>query len=362
MAKRNRLIVSIIAAIVIIGAGVGCYSYASDHSTTKPTTVEAKATTSTADNNSSSKVDSATKTDVSASDEAQIKKMEKGYFLSKTLGYINPIYKGYNPNEIVPGQNIIKSAESYAVPANEVAQMVAGNYKGTQKEVFLTIDDGPSANNTPKILQILKNEGVHATFFVIGDYLKSYPYLQKVVREELMDGNAIGDHTFDHEYSKIYPHNKVDVDAYMKEEEETKTLLTALLGPNFDTRILRMPGGYMSRVYYHDPNLEAFNKALDERHLTAIDWTAETGDAESSGQLSINKLLDTLKSQIDGKNQVVVLVHDSGDKVDTVKSLPALIEYFKQNGYQFKVIENAPASSFNNLPLKTNTNSNQGQA
>ncbi|MGL4740770.1 MAG: polysaccharide deacetylase family protein [Sarcina sp.] len=349
---RNRIIAIIIAAIVVGGGYYGIKKIINNSSQAKVVT---KPKTNTSSNNTNKQSDT-----TSTITPAQMHQLETGHWASnKSLGYINPIYKGYNPNLIVPGENLIKSAQSYAVPANQVAQIINGKDIGNEKEVFLTFDDGPSPNNTPQILQILKENNVHATFFVVGTFLKSYPELQKVVREEIMDGNAIGDHTFDHNYSELYPGNSVNVTEYMKQHNETVDLLQDLLGPNFDTRILRMPGGYMSRKYYDDKNIEAFNKTLDKLHLTALDWNAETGDAETAGQLDINKLLATMKTQIGDKKQVVVLMHDAGAKVDTVKALPAVINYFKQNGYQFKVIENAPVNTFNNLPLVTDGDSNQ---
>ena len=359
--KKLIITVAVIGVVSIFG-GLIYYGLSEDNTKSKSANITTQ-TLGTSQKKTITK--SETQNDIAQKKEedentALIQKMEKGHWATnKALGYINPIYLGYNPGLILSGENIIKSAQSYAVPANQVVKMINGTYKGTQKEVFLTFDDGPSPNNTPKILKILKDNGVHATFFVVGKFLKSYPELQKVVREELMDGNAIGDHTFNHEYSEIYPGNEVNVSEYMKQDNETATLLKDLLGPDFDTRILRMPGGYMSRRYYNDPHLTALNEAFDKEHITALDWNGETGDAESSGQLDVNKLVSEMKEQIKGKNQVVILMHDAGAKVDTVKALPAVINYFKDNGYEFKVIENAPISSFDNIPVVTHTNSNQ---
>ncbi|WP_055071287.1 polysaccharide deacetylase family protein [Clostridium massiliamazoniense] len=277
------------------------------------------------------------------------------------LGTITPPYAGYNPDEIVKGENIIESAQAYAVPANEVAQMIAGNSKDTNKEVFLTFDDGPSVNNTPKILNILKENGVHGTFFTIGNNLKNNPKLQQVLREEIADGNAIGNHTYNHELKQLYPGNKVNPTEFINQVDETNALFDAILGPNFNTRVLRLPGGYMSRTYYKDPNLESFNEALDKAHITAIDWDAETGDAETTSQMSVSKMVANVTRAASKENHVIILMHDAPAKSDTVKALPDIIKYFKDHGYAFKVIENAPASSFENLPVKTTTDSNQGQ-
>ena len=75
-------------------------------------------------------------------------------------------------NSIMAGGNIIDAAQKYAVPANEVQVMLDGKLKDKNKQIFLIFDDGPS-HNTPQILKILKEEGVHATFFVLGSSLKN---------------------------------------------------------------------------------------------------------------------------------------------------------------------------------------------
>lgn len=349
--KKKAIITIIIAAVIVIGGGFAYKAHATDSKEHKAATEQA--------------------TQAKAKQEQTSEAMKKfeenqGHTASNSyLGYINPYESWFKPQEIVPGQNIIKSAESYAVPANEVAQMIAGDYKGTQKQVFLTFDDGPSTDNTPKILNILKENGVHASFFVIGDHLKSYPAMQQIVRQEIMDGNAVGDHTFTHVYNELYPNNKIDVPYFMNQVSETQQLLSDLLGPNFATHIVRLPGGYMSRAFYHDPNLVNFNAALDKDHDTALDWTAETGDSGTTAVLNVNQLINIMDKDIQSQsnpNQVILLMHDAGAKKDTVTALPSVIKYFKDHGYAFKVIENAPASSFKGIPTVTDTYSNQGES
>ena len=117
----------------------------------------------------------------------------------------------------------------------------------------------------------------------------------------------------------------------------------------------------MSRSYYKDPNLVAFNKALDKEDITSLDWDAETGDATTNGQMSIQALVNNVMDHIKNFNQPVILMHDSSTKKDTVEALPYLIKDLKDAGYKFMVIENAPTSSFNNLSYTTTTGSNQGQ-
>ena len=244
--------------------------------------------------------------------------------------------KGSN-NEIIPNGNIIYSAKSYAVPANEVAQMINGTYKGGGKQIFLTFDDGPSAVNTPKVLNILKKYGVHATFFVLGSNLQTKTE-QNLLKEEIMDGNAIGDHSYSHDYSKLYPGNKVNVTAFMNELNKTNSIMRSILGPNFNARVIRMPGGYMSRAYYHDKNLPALNSEFRKEGITSIDWNAETGDATGKAYTP-SQLVNNAIKETKGYHHIVLLMHDI--KGNTVQALPELIQYYKSQGYSFDVISNS---------------------
>ncbi|MGL4742419.1 MAG: polysaccharide deacetylase family protein [Sarcina sp.] len=237
---------------------------------------------------------------------------------------------------IVPNGNIITSAKSYAVPANEVNQMVNGKYPGKQKEIFLTFDDGPSAVNTPKVLNTLKQYGVHATFFVLGSEIQSQTD-KNIIKDEIMDGNAIADHSYSHSYTKLYPGNSVNVSAFMNEFNATNDILRNVLGKNFNARVVRMPGGYMSRVYYHDKNLPALNSAFSKAGITSVDWNAETGDATGKAYTP-SQLVQNAINETKGYNHVILLMHDI--KSNTAAALPQLIQYYKSQGYAFKVISN----------------------
>lgn len=248
------------------------------------------------------------------------------------------------PTDIMPGQNIIYAANSYAVPANDVYRMInTGDKVNDEKEVFLTFDDGPS-ENTSNILKILKEENVHATFFVLGSQLKNNPKNQQLLKDEIDSGNALANHTMSHDYRILYPGNSVNVTRFMNEINENNEQMKEILGQNFNTRVLRMPGGYMSRKYYNDPNLKKLNAAMNKEGILSIDWDAETGDAESN-TYSVEYLISRARRSLNQKH-VVLLMHDAAAKKSTVKALPSIIKMYKENGYKFKVIKNAPMSYF----------------
>lgn len=249
------------------------------------------------------------------------------------------------PTDIMPNQNIIYAADSYAVSADQVELMLEGKSKNTEKEIFLTFDDGPS-ENTRKILKILQDEGVHATFFDIGSALKDNKENQQLLREEIEQGNAIANHSFSHDYKKLYPGNSVDVQAFMNELNDTDKIMKSVLGENFNARVVRMPGGYMSRRYYRDPNLKALDEAFAKNNIVSLDWDAETGDA-TGRHYTVEQYVQNASKNLKNLTHVVLLMHDAAAKKETVTALPAIIKFFKEQGYAFKVIKNSPVSNTN---------------
>lgn len=259
------------------------------------------------------------------------------------------------PTDIMPNGNIIYAADSYAVSADEVEKMLQGKSTNTDKEIFLTFDDGPS-ENTREILKILKEEDVHATFFDIGSALKDNKENQELLKQEIDQGNAVAGHSFSHNYKILYPGNSVDVNKFMSELNETNEIMKSVLGKNFNARVIRMPGGYMSRRYYRDPNLKALDEAFAKDNIVSIDWDAETGDA-TGRHYTVEQYVQNSAKNINNLNHVILLMHDAAAKKETVQALPAIIKFYKEHGYAFKVIKNTPVGE-NNYSDATNSSQN----
>ena len=243
------------------------------------------------------------------------------------------------PTDIMPNGNIIYAADSYAVSADEVEKMLEGKASNNDKEIFLTFDDGPS-ENTREILKILKEEDVHATFFDIGSALKDNKENQELLKQEIDQGNAVAGHSFSHNYKTLYPGNSVDVNKFMNELNETNEIMKSVLGKNFNARVIRMPGGYMSRRYYRDPNLKALDEAFAKDNIVSIDWDAETGYA-TGRHYTVEQYVQNSAKNINTLNHVILLMHDAAAKKETVQALPAIIKFYKEHGYAFKVIKNS---------------------
>ncbi len=193
------------------------------------------------------------------------------------------------------------------------------------KIAYLTFDDGPSTKSTPAILDILKREGVKATFFVQGQNVSYYPEIFKRIYDE---GHAIGHHSYSHNYKYLYS----STNNFMNDIYKTEEVMQKVLGPDFKTGLLRLPGGAFGPKKQHYVNVAA------AKGYTNYNWNALNGDAEGHG-LSAGHLLNRLKTTVGGQRRVIILMHDTNAKATTVESLPASIKYLKDRGYEFRTLE-----------------------
>ncbi|WP_298846543.1 polysaccharide deacetylase family protein [Clostridium sp.] len=244
-------------------------------------------------------------------------------------------------NKFSKDLNVNKEGEKYSYDATMVSAIL--NYKAKSdytKIAFLTFDDGPSTTVTPKILDILKKNNVKATFFLVGENIEENERSKELVKREFNEGNAIGNHTYSHNRNNILlPNNEINVPIFMNDVKKNNDVLKNVLGQAFSTRILRVPGGYMSREYYNDPNLPEFDAKLKEKNIISIDWNVEIKDASGKYNKSAAELFSILKQEVGTKSKVIILMHDTYGKIQTAKALPQIIEYLKDQGYEFRTIK-----------------------
>jgi len=107
-----------------------------------------------------------------------------------------------------------------------------------QKIIYLTFDDGPSIL-TDKVLDILKENNVHATFFVIGNQIKGY---EEVLKRSYSEGHAIGLHTYTHKFRSIYRSQS----EFIKEMYDSRDEISKVIG--ISPNIIRFPGGSRNRI------------------------------------------------------------------------------------------------------------------
>ncbi|MBQ9845507.1 MAG: polysaccharide deacetylase [Oscillospiraceae bacterium] len=192
--------------------------------------------------------------------------------------------------------------------------------------VYLTFDDGPSAN-TEKVLDILKANDIKATFFVVNSNIEAHQYLYKRIVDE---GHTLGIHTYSHQYKKIYN----SVDDYLADFNQIFNKVYELTGVK--PTVFRFPGGSIN-VYNHQIYFELISEML-RRGFVYYDWNVSSGDA---GQTFTSAAIH--QAVVNGainKDKSVVLMHDSSTKAATVGALQSIIDSLKET-HEFRPITNS---------------------
>ncbi|WP_432646801.1 polysaccharide deacetylase family protein [Mitsuokella sp.] len=193
------------------------------------------------------------------------------------------------------------------------------------KVVYLTFDDGPDDKNTPAILDILKENGVKATFYVTGAHAELHPDILQRIFDE---GNAIGNHSYDHDYKKLY----VSPQTFLAEMERTDEIIHGIIGVR--PLILRAPGGVIGHF------TDAYAPALKASGYVEHDWNVSSADAAPNHPVA-QDFIDNIDSQTDqpvAAHSAIILMHCSEGHEETVKALPKIIEILKAKGYTFGVV------------------------
>ncbi|MBD5513504.1 MAG: polysaccharide deacetylase [Lachnospiraceae bacterium] len=181
------------------------------------------------------------------------------------------------------------------------------------RKVYLTFDDGPSSN-TNRILDILAEYDVKATFFVVGKEEEEYQALYKRIVDE---GHTLAMHSYSHKYNEIYQ----SLESYSADLSKLQEFLYDTTG--VWCRYCRFPGGSsntVSRVDMHE--LIAY---LDEQDMSYFDWNISSGDAMSSS-LSPEEIIRNCTAKLKNYDEAIILMHDAAEKNSTVRALPELIE------------------------------------
>ena len=202
----------------------------------------------------------------------------------------------------------------------------------SEKAIALTFDDGPWPEITPKVLEILEEHQVKATFFWVGQHLRNFPEVAKPVA---IAGHAIGNHTWHHRYINV------DRTTAANEIENTGVWINKISGSR--TALFRPPGGNLTN------GLVAY---AQERKLAAIMWSIDPGDTKP-GVTADRIAAHVLKKAHSGG---IVLLHDSNNRVATVQALPKIIQGLKDKGYRFltvpELLELADRHAAGNLDVK----------
>lgn len=212
---------------------------------------------------------------------------------SKLLMPACAIWTGFLTNDEEGGKLTTEEYQEQA--AGGIAQGI--DYYFHPKTMYLTFDDGPTEENTSRVLDVLKERNVKATFFVVGENVRRNP---EVAKRIVAEGHTIGIHCDNHNYDAVYQ----SVDSYIRDFEAAYETVKEVTG--VEVKLFRFPGG---SVNAHNKEIsEAIIGEMTERGFIYFDWNASLEDAVAKPtpeQLIANGVETTL-----GRKKVVMLAHD----------------------------------------------------
>lgn len=190
-------------------------------------------------------------------------------------------------------------------------------YKGNpdKKRVALTFDDGPDNFYTPRILDILHEKGVPGTFFMVGKEVKNFP---DMVKRIVSEGNAIGNHSWDH--AKLWTLNSEEV---TQEIVSTENEIEQITGRRSD--LFRPPYGRLTPeevVQIHNLGYRI------------IDWSVDTLDWKGTPAPTI---LQFVNKEVSPGGIILehCLAGHPGELNGTLQALPQIIDQLRAQGYEF---------------------------
>lgn len=185
-----------------------------------------------------------------------------------------------------------------------------------EKVVYLTFDDGPG-KFTSQIVKILNDNGIHATFFMVGGNLSGN---EKAVKKAHEAGNYIGMHSMSHDKKKLYDHGSTP---FIKEFQKEQGMMEDIIGT--PPWLIRAPYGSAPMID------KKFRDDIVDAGFKMWDWTVDSMDWSYSKHPE--KILQQVKKQVH-RDREVILMHE---RSQTVKILPDVISYLKSKGYTFAV-------------------------
>ena len=193
------------------------------------------------------------------------------------------------------------------------------------KVAYLTFDDGPDDVVTPIILDILKNYGIRATFYVCGNMVEAYPQVLKRIYSE---GHAIGNHSYNHVYKELYP----STDKFLIQISNTDDIIKEYIGVR--PLIIRTPGG---RAGMWTPEYEPLVTACG---YVEHDWNVSTEDATAKkpSPQEMIQLVDEQTNKPLPNDAAIILMHSKSGKENTAAALPGIIKVLVDKGYSFGVV------------------------
>lgn len=232
----------------------------------------------------------------------------------------------------------VRGATAGGIPATSDTEGEAPAQGGSY--IYLTFDDGPSNNVTPRLLDILKENDVKATFFILNYSQEKVPLLKRMINE----GHTIAVHGYSHKYSEIYKSEGAFMNNVYKLQEKIYD------DTGYVTNIIRFPGGSSNTISktYCPGVMTKIVKRLDDEGIVYVDWNVDSGDANGSG-INADKLYNNSVNGLKKGRSNIILMHDSDAKTTTPDAVKKIIEYGKKNGYTFLPLNESCATAHHGI-------------
>lgn len=183
-----------------------------------------------------------------------------------------------------------------------------------QKQIALTFDDGPHPVITPKLLDYLQKEKIHACFFVIGKEAEKHP---EIIERIIKEGHSIGLHSWNHENKGPFQKTKDQIEEYKNLQHFLQEKM------QYKTKLARPPFGVTN------PRIM---KAYEELELQSIGWSIRSLDTKSNANEISNRVIKKLK-----KPNQIILLHDTQEQ--TLEALKDIVNYVKEKNWEFSNLE-----------------------
>ena len=221
--------------------------------------------------------------------------------------------------------------EAVEIRTVKVTEKPSDSSCGEKGVVYLTFDDGPYDETTTKILDVLKQYDVKATFFVTNSGS------DELIKREYDEGHAVALHTASHDYAKIYASSE----AFWEDLNSVHDRVKRITGQN--ATLTRFPGGASNTVSrkYHRGIMTQLAQEVEGKGFNFVDWNLDSGDA---GQLKsptfdgkVQEEIRNVTSALSKTRGNVILMHDI--KQTTANAIEEIVKFGKDNGYIFKVLD-----------------------
>jgi len=214
-------------------------------------------------------------------------------------------------------------------PADAYPELYAFNEHGCiqpeQKTVYFTFDDGPS-KNTEKLLDMLIEEEVKATFFVCAQ-AEDKEYSAKLLRRMRDEGHTIALHTYSHKYQDTY----TSLESYLEDLSKIDSFIFEATGQH--AGLLRFPGG-SATVNCDKALMRRIADEVTRRGYIFYDWTVPSGD-DTAHPKDVEELVRCIMGGIKDRQLEIVLCHDNATPTTTPEAVRQCIGLLREQGYAF---------------------------